>query len=56
MKSVEKYKPGKGEVLVRNHAIATNPMDWMVQKLGIFVKEWNIIEGTDSAGTIEEVK
>ena len=55
MKPTEIYKPEKGEVLTRNHVIATNPADGVVQQQGLFVKEWGIIPGTDIAGTVVEV-
>lgn len=48
-------KPGKDEVLVRNHAIAINPVDWM-QQYGAFPPgPLPRILGNDIAGEIIEV-
>ncbi|KAI9011569.1 chaperonin 10-like protein [Hyaloraphidium curvatum] len=44
-------KPGKGEVLIRNVAVASNPKDWKLSKVGIFEG----IEGNDVAGFVEAV-
>jgi NADPH:quinone reductase-like Zn-dependent oxidoreductase len=30
-------QPGPNEILVRNYAVAANPLDWKVQTHGIFV-------------------
>ncbi|EKG10963.1 Alcohol dehydrogenase superfamily zinc-containing [Macrophomina phaseolina MS6] len=48
-------KPGAGEVVIKNAAIAINPVDWKIQKAGLFIKQYPSILGTDVAGTIEEV-
>lgn len=37
--------PGPGEVLVRNHAIGLNPIDWKRQAFGIFVSSFPVILG-----------
>ena len=51
----ETGKPGKDEVLVRNHAIAINPVDWM-QQYGIFpAGPVPRVLGNDVAGEIIEV-
>lgn len=28
-------KPGKDQVLIRNHAVAINPVDWKIQDYGM---------------------
>lgn len=49
------YKPGPGEVLIKIQATSLNPVDWKVQKYGVFVEKYPAILGTDVAGDIEEV-
>jgi NADPH:quinone reductase-like Zn-dependent oxidoreductase len=51
----ERPHPQKGEVLVRVHAVATNPVDWKIQKYGIFIKNYPTVLASDVAGTVEEV-
>jgi len=48
-------KPGKGEVLVKILSTALNPVDWKVQKLAYFVKEFPAVIGSDSSGEVAEV-
>ncbi|KAF4544692.1 alcohol dehydrogenase [Lasiodiplodia theobromae] len=48
-------KAGPGEVVIKNAAIAINPVDWKIQEYGGFVKQYPNILGTDVAGVIEEV-
>jgi NADPH:quinone reductase-like Zn-dependent oxidoreductase len=48
-------KPGREEVLVRVHAIAINPIDWLRQDTGLFVQQWRTILGSDLAGEAVEV-
>ncbi|KAE8383604.1 chaperonin 10-like protein [Aspergillus bertholletiae] len=50
--------PGPGEVLIKNKAIAVNPMDWKIQVYGPhlpFPKQYPFILGADVAGEIHEV-
>lgn len=53
--SAEVPKPKDTEVVIKNHAIAINPVDWKVQDSGIFIKDWPIVLGCDVAGEIVEV-
>ncbi|USW54060.1 Putative GroES-like superfamily, alcohol dehydrogenase-like, NAD(P)-binding domain superfamily [Septoria linicola] len=46
---------GDGEIVVKNHAIAINPVDWKIQDYGIFVQQFPFILGTDVAGEVVEV-
>ena len=46
---------GPGELVIRNHAIAINPLDWHMQDSGIFVQQWPAILGCDVAGEVYEV-
>ncbi|KAJ9605064.1 hypothetical protein H2200_010454 [Cladophialophora chaetospira] len=48
-------KPGKDEILVRNHAIAMNPIDWMQQYGAYPPGPLPRILGNDIAGEIVEV-
>lgn len=48
-------KPGKGEALVRNHAIGLNPVDWKFIEWGHPAWEWPHIPGVDGAGEVEEL-
>lgn len=52
--------PQAGEILIKNHAVATNPADWLIQKLmdenGPFISKYPVVLGCDLAGTVEEVK
>ncbi|KAL4882203.1 chaperonin 10-like protein [Aspergillus karnatakaensis] len=46
---------GSGEIVVRNAAIAINPLDWHMQDAGVFVQQWPAIIGCDVAGEVVEV-
>lgn len=47
--------PGPGDVLIKIKATSLNPVDWKIQKYGIFVEEYPAILGNDIAGDVEEV-
>ena len=47
--------PGPGELLVRNHAIAGNPVDWKIQDYALFVSTYPTVLGSDVAGTVVSV-
>ncbi len=53
--SAEAYEPGAGEILVKNKAVAMNPIDFKVQDYGAFVESWPTILGCDLAGVIAAV-
>lgn len=44
-----------GEVLIKIHATALNPVDWQLQKYAFFIKDYPAILGTDIAGEVEAV-
>lgn len=46
---------GPGEIVVRNFAVAINPLDTHMQKTGIFVQQWPVIFGCDVAGEVHQV-
>lgn len=48
-------KPGKDEVLVKIWSSALNPVDWKVQKFGIFLEDYPILLGYDIAGEVVEL-
>lgn len=48
-------KPKPGELLVKVLATSLNPVDWKIQKYGVFITEYPAILGTDIAGEVQEV-
>ena len=48
-------KPGLGEILVKIHATALNPVDWKIRAFNFLVETYPAILGRDAAGTVEEV-
>lgn len=49
------WVPKAGEVLIKNAAVAINPVDYKIQEYGIFLSAYPAILGTDVSGTIEAV-
>ncbi|KAI6404489.1 hypothetical protein MCOR07_002459 [Pyricularia oryzae] len=47
--------PGASEVLIRNHALAVNPVDWKLQTLGFMGGPYPKILGADLAGVVVKV-
>ena len=48
-------KPGPHEVVIRNKAVAINPADVGIQKMGIIIDSYPAILGCDVAGMVQEV-
>ncbi|KAG8528342.1 putative secondary metabolism biosynthetic enzyme [Bacidia gigantensis] len=48
-------KAAKGEIVVKNAAVAMNALDNHMQDKGVFVKEWPTVFGCDVAGEVYEV-
>ena len=44
-----------GEIVVKNAAVAINPLDCHMQDAGVFVQQWPTIFGCDVAGEVYEV-
>ncbi|KAF2735973.1 GroES-like protein [Polyplosphaeria fusca] len=55
VKEADMPKPGADEVVIKNHAVAINPVDWKVQATGFFIQKYPMILGTDVAGEIHQV-
>ena len=58
VRSAPYTKPGPGEITIRNHAVATNPLDFIKQTAGDLLYDWvkyPIILGSDVAGEVVEV-
>lgn len=51
---IDQPRPGADEVVIKNHAIAVNPVDWKIQDSGMFVKEFPFVLGCDVAGEVYE--
>lgn len=41
--------------MVKNHAVATNPVDWKMQKFGYWVEKYPAILGSDVSGVVDAV-
>lgn len=48
-------QPGPNDVVIRNHAVAINPIDFGIQETGIIVTEYPYILGSDAAGEVTHV-
>lgn len=48
-------KPGPSDVLVKNHALATNPVDWKMQQFGYFIDRYPVVLGSDVSGVVDAV-
>ncbi|KAG5644174.1 hypothetical protein DXG03_009015 [Asterophora parasitica] len=48
-------RPGPGELLVKVLATSLNPIDWKIQRLGVFLTDYPAVLGTDVAGEVEGV-
>lgn len=48
-------KPGPSDVVVKNHALATNPVDWKMQQLGILIEKYPTVLGSDISGVVDAV-
>jgi NADPH:quinone reductase-like Zn-dependent oxidoreductase len=46
---------GPGEIVVKNAAVAINPLDWHMLDSGVFVQQWPTVFGCDVAGEVYEV-
>ncbi|KAF9555142.1 GroES-like protein [Agrocybe pediades] len=55
LRDIDVYKPGPGELLIKIHATSLNPVDWKIQKMGLFIENFPFILGTDIAGEVAEV-
>lgn len=53
--SADAYEPGSGELLIKNKAVAMNPVDYKVQDYGAFIESWPTILGCDLAGEVVAV-
>ena len=50
--------PGPDQLVVRNHAVAVNPLDWLIQVAGSVIYRWldyPAVLGSDVAGDVVEV-
>lgn len=50
--------PAAGEIVIKNHAVAINPVDWAIQRMGKVVMshlQYPLIPGADCAGQVIEV-
>ena len=48
-------KPAADEVVVKNHVVAVNPVDWKIQSYAFAVKEYPTVLGSDTAGEVVAV-
>ncbi|KAK7444346.1 hypothetical protein VKT23_015358 [Stygiomarasmius scandens] len=50
--TIPRHSPGPGELLIKVHAVALNPLDWKVQAYGIFYEDYPLVLGNDVAGEV----
>ncbi|KAF8648426.1 hypothetical protein AX16_006289 [Volvariella volvacea WC 439] len=55
LKETKVSTPKAGELLVKIHSGALNPVDYAKEKFGFFVTEWPVIVGQDIAGDVVDV-
>ena len=48
-------KPGPSDVVVKNYALATNPVDWKMQQTGFWVEKYPAVLGSDVSGIVDAV-
>ncbi|KAF8440464.1 chaperonin 10-like protein [Boletus edulis BED1] len=48
-------KPGSGQVLVKIHTAALNPVDYKIQQTGALIEKFPAVLGVDMAGVVEDV-
>ncbi|EMD38824.1 hypothetical protein CERSUDRAFT_72108 [Gelatoporia subvermispora B] len=48
-------EPKSGQVQVKIHSTAVNPVDWKIYDFGLFVTEFPTVLGTDAAGEVTKV-
>jgi NADPH:quinone reductase-like Zn-dependent oxidoreductase len=48
-------KPGSGEIVVQNVAVAMNGVDNWILGAGVFIKQWPAVIGNDIAGIIYDI-
>ena len=48
-------KPGPSDVVIKNHALATNPVDWKMQRSGSFIQKYPTVLGSDVSGVVDAV-
>lgn len=46
---------GPGELVVKNVAVAINPLDFHMQDSGVFIQNWPAVFGCDVAGEVFDV-
>ena len=51
----ESWKPAAGELLIKNYAVAMNPVDWKMQDMGYFIDKYPAVLGCDLAGEVAVV-
>ncbi|KAK9328256.1 chaperonin 10-like protein [Lipomyces starkeyi] len=58
IKSAPYTSPGKDEIVIKNGAVAINPVDWAMQLMGESLFRWityPLVLGSDVAGEVVEV-
>jgi NADPH:quinone reductase-like Zn-dependent oxidoreductase len=47
--------PDADQIVIKNKAVAVNPVDWKIQDSGYFIKNYPNVLGTDVAGEVYQV-
>ena len=49
-------RPQASEILVKTHALAINPLDWIFQSSGHFITKYPVGLGSDICGSVETIR
>lgn len=55
VKNAPYHPPGPHEVVIKNHAVAINPVDWQMRDMGVFIESYPTVVGCDVAGVVHAV-
>ena len=55
IQDVPKHKPGPGEILIKIHSAALNPVDYKIRNGAVDIQIYPAVLGTDIAGEVDEV-
>jgi len=55
IQDVPKHKPGPGEILIKIHSAALNPVDYKIRNGAFDIQIYPAVLGSDIAGEVDEI-